>query len=145
MKRARPQGSISITTRRRRWTRRLALALATALFGSLVGCGTGPGASSGDVTPPSLQLSGVRDGDVRAEAEIAFDVLASDPSAVASVIWSSDHAAQGACAHATGGAYACGPVPLPAGATTITVRARDTSATRGRSPSRSSATRRRRT
>jgi hypothetical protein len=123
MKRVQQTGLVAAP--RRRGLVRGALVLLAALVATLVGCGTGPGESGTDTAPPSLTLSGVRDGEVRSDAELAFDVVASDPSAVAAVTWSSDHGDAGTCAPTGDDAYACGPVPLPAGTIAITVRAGD--------------------
>lgn len=106
--------------------RRVRLLAAFALLAALVACGTvGPDGSGGDDTPPSLALAGVMDGDVTANPQISFTAYASDPSGVASVTWRTDHGETGACGFMSADAYACGPVPLPSGATTVTVRATD--------------------
>lgn len=102
------------------------LLAAFALLAALAACGTvAPDGSGGDDTPPSLALAGITDGEITGDPQISFAAYASDPSGVASVTWSTDHGDTGACAFVSGDAYACGPVPLPSGATTITVRATD--------------------
>ena len=112
------------TTAAWRLARRLA---AFALLATVAACGTVvPDGSGGDVAPPSLTLAGVSDGESTADPQISFAAYASDPSGVASVTWSTSVGDMGACSLVSGNAYSCGPVPLPSGATAITVRATDT-------------------
>jgi hypothetical protein len=78
-----------------------------------------------DTTPPSVAVFGVGDGDEVAASEITIGVVASDDRGVDRVDWSSDHGDGGACTASGGSTWACGPIPLPFGDTTIEIEARD--------------------
>lgn len=78
-----------------------------------------------DETPPTVAIVDPPDGASVTASEVMLDVVASDDIGVASVSFATDHGASGSCALDVSGGYACGPVPLPLGLTTITVTALD--------------------
>lgn len=86
---------------------------------------------SPDVTPPKVTIVEPVSWTTVTASEIVMNVSVSDDRGVASVSFATDHGAGGACALAFGGGYACGPVPLPPGFTTITVTAEDAAGNEG--------------
>lgn len=78
-----------------------------------------------DVTPPVLSVSGIADGATVTTASVTLVATAVDDRGVTAVTYATDHGASGACGPPTASDYLCGPIPLPPGPTTITVRAED--------------------
>jgi hypothetical protein len=78
-----------------------------------------------DVTPPVLIVSGIADGATVTTGSVTLIATATDDRGVTAVTYATDHGASGACGPPTASDYLCGPIPLPLGPTTITVRAED--------------------
>lgn len=78
-----------------------------------------------DVTPPVLSVSGVADGATVTTDSVTLVATAVDDRDVTAVTYATDHGATGVCGPPSASDYLCGPIPLPLGATTITVRAED--------------------
>lgn len=101
---------------RRRWARR---ACAWALLASLVACGPP------DASAPTLTLAGWVDGAVVMDPHVTLTVSATDDRGVVAVSFVTDRGASGPCPPTGGESYACGPVPLDLGDTTVTITAAD--------------------
>ena len=86
---------------------------------------------SPDVTPPSLRLLDVVDGQTVTSSGVTATVEASDDRGVASVAFATSHGATGACDSVVPETYRCGPIPLPEGDTTITFTATDAAGNSG--------------
>jgi hypothetical protein len=85
----------------------------------LVACGTP------DASAPTLMLAGWVDGMMVVDPHVTLTVTATDDRGVVAVSFATDRGAAGPCPPTGGAGYACGPVPLGSGDTTITVTAAD--------------------
>jgi hypothetical protein len=110
----------------RRWRspRPIHLALVAALL-ALGGCDGLFEQVTPDATPPSLDVLGIADGDTVSAPEVTITVLAEDDRDLDRVTWQTDHGEGGLCTPLSDPRFACGPIPLPYGATTITLSAWD--------------------
>jgi hypothetical protein len=101
---------------RLRWACR---ACAWALLASLVACGPP------DSSAPTLTLAGWVDGRVVVDPHVTLTVSATDDRGVVAVSFATDRGASGPCPPTGAESYACGPVPLDLGDTTVTITAAD--------------------
>jgi hypothetical protein len=114
----------------RRWRspRPIHLALVAALL-ALGGCDGLFERITPDTTPPTLDVLGIADGDTVSAPEVTITVLAQDDRELDRVTWRTDRGAGGLCTPLADPRFACGPIPLPFGPTTITLTAWDAAGT----------------